>query len=272
MAPMQDQHWQLRLVSHSLKKKEKIRLLDRYLHLRGTDRALDLGCAQGILSFFLRRKGGRWISADLDALNLQTARELLGKNLLQVSEGFLPFRDRSLNMVVSLDYLEHLDDDLLCLAEIHRVLKAGGRLLLAVPRTGFPFLLNRLRPRLGMRLSFYGHKREGYRLHELRQKLQDAGLRPLKHRKFSGFITEFMELALNVLYIRLYGSSEPAGLRDGHIRPSTAEEFSQRRIAFRLYSMIYPLLWTLSRLDKLFFWQRGYGLMLWAVRPEKPDT
>ncbi len=272
MAPMQDQHWQLRLVGRSLKKKEKIRLLDRHLHLQAADLALDLGCAQGILSFFLRKKGGSWISADLDAVNLKTAQDLLVTNLLQVSEGRLPFQDRSLDMVVSLDYLEHLDDDRLCLDEIHRILKVGGRLLLAVPRAGFPFILNRLRPLLGMRLSFYGHKREGYRLHELRRKLHDSGLSPLKHRRFSGFITEFMELVLNVLYVRWYGSSGAAGLRDGHIRPSTAEEFSHRRTAFRLYSLFYPLLWMFSRLDRLFFWQRGYGLMLWAVRPEKPDT
>ncbi len=272
MAPMQDQHWQLRLVGRSLKKKEKIRLLDRHLPIRTADRALDLGCAQGILSFFLRKKGGHWISADLDAQNLQAAQGLLEKNLLRVSEGILPFQDRSLDVVVSLDYLEHLEDDRMCLAEITRVLKAGGRLLLAVPRTGFPFVLNRLRPLLGMRLSFYGHKREGYRLREIRNRLQEAGLRPLEHRRFSGFITEFMELMLNFVYIRLYGSSEPSGLRDGHIRPATAEEFAHRRAAFRFYSTIYPLLWVLSRVDKLIFWQRGYGLMLWAVRPEKPDA
>jgi hypothetical protein len=35
--------------------------------------------------------------------------------------------------------------------------------------------------------------------------------------------------------------------------------------------VIYPLLWLLSRLDRLFFFQRGYGLMLWAVKPEPPE-
>jgi len=269
MAPMQDTHWQLRLVGKSLKKREKIRILKSHLSVSPTDRVLDLGCAQGILSYFLRQRGGTWISADLDSVNLKTSQALLEKNLIQVTEGSLPFRDLSLDMVVSLDYLEHLDDDRACLSEIHRVLKKGGRLLLATPRTGFPFLLNRLRPLLGMRIEFYGHKREGYTLRNLKHMLEETGLYTIKQKSFSGFITEAMELALNFLYIRIYGSAEPApDLRDGHIRPSTAEEFTRRRGVFRVYSVIYPLLWLLSRLDRLIFFQRGYGLMLWAVKPE----
>jgi hypothetical protein len=101
--------------------------------------------------------------------------------------------------------------------------------------------------------------------------LEDAGFLPIKHRSFAGFITELLELSLNVLYIRIYGPDLSRGLRDGHIRPSTAEEFSQRKTAFRLYGMVYPLLWLFSRLDRLFFFQRGYGLMLWAVKPDRPE-
>ncbi len=269
MAPMQDTHWQLRLVGKSLKKKEKIGILKKHLSVAPTDRVLDLGCAQGILSYFLRQKGGTWVSADLDSVNLKTSQTLLEKNLLQITEGQLPFLDESLDLVVSLDYLEHLDDDQACLFEIRRILKKGGKLLLATPRTGFPFFLNRLRPLLGMKLEFYGHKREGYTPKNLQSMLEEAGLYAVKYRRFSGFITEAMELVLNFLYIRLYGSAEPApDLRDGHIRPSTAEEFTRRKGMFRVYSLIYPLLWLLSRLDRLFFFQRGYGLMLWAVKPE----
>ncbi len=266
MTPMDEKPWQLQLVRRSLKKKEKLRLLDKHWDVDPDSLILDLGCAQGILSYFLRRRGGRWVSVDLDFENLKTTQGLLKTGLLQVGPGILPFKDRSFDKVVSLDYLEHLDDDDLCLREIHRVLKKGGELLMATPRTGRVFALHNLRNILGMKLEFYGHKREGYTLKGLRSKLADSNLDYIKHKSFSRFFAEFLELILNFIYIKFFSSDEKPGLRDGHIRPTTAEEFSSRKKAFRLYSYIYPFVWLLSRLDNLLFFQRGYGLMVWAKK------
>jgi SAM-dependent methyltransferase len=264
---MREEHWQLQLVRKSLKKREKLKLLERHLSTDPGSVNLDLGCAQGILSWFVRRKPGFWVSADQDQVNLVTSRALLRSGLIRVGPGPLPFSDGSLDTVVSLDYLEHLDDDRLCLREIHRILKPGGRLLMAVPRTGRPFLLHRLRPLLGMKLEFYGHKREGYRLGDLRGLIEETGLVFEGHKRFSGFMAEFIELMLNALYTRFFSSKAPQGLRDGHIRPATDEEFQSRRRAFRLYGLIYPIVRMFTLLDRLFFFQRGYGLMVFASKP-----
>ncbi|MFC2160258.1 class I SAM-dependent methyltransferase [Acidobacteriota bacterium] len=256
--------WQLQLVKRSLKKKEKLQLLVKHLMIKPSDIILDLGCAQGILSYFLRKKGGLWVSADLDLVNCKSSLELLKNNIVQLGTESLPFKDASFDKVVSLDYLEHLDDDLGCLKEINRILKKDGELLLATPRTGRVYLLNKLRPFLGMKMEFYGHKREGYSLNNLNKKLDSSGLAPVQHKSFSRFFSEFIELLLNFLYIKLYQPKDPIGLRDGHIRPSTSNEFSSRKKAFRMYTYIYPFVWLFTRLDKLFFFQRGYGLMVWA--------
>jgi SAM-dependent methyltransferase len=266
MMPMDEKPWQLQLVRRSLKKREKLRLLDKHWDVDPDSLILDLGCAQGILSYFLRRRGGRWVSVDLDLENLKTTQSLLKTGLLQVGTEILPFKDRSFDKVVSLDYLEHLDDDDLCLREIHRILKRGGELLMATPRTGRVFALHKLRNILGMKLEFYGHKREGYTLKGLRTKFVNSRFEYIKHKSFSRFFAEFLELILNFIYIKFFSSDEKPGLRDGHIRPTTAEEFSSRKKAFRLYSYIYPLVWLLSRLDNLLFFQRGYGLMIWAKK------
>lgn len=266
MAPMEPP-WQLRLIKKSLKKREKLGLLDRFFFPSPQSLNLDLGCAQGILSYFLRRKGGWWISGDLDRINLLTSRDLLGYNLIQLGAGSLPFLDDSFANVISLDYLEHLEDDGLCLRELFRLLKPGGMLLIAVPRTGRGFVLHRIRPLLGMKLEFYGHKREGYSWAALRSLLQAEGFVIRRKRRFSGFLTEGIELLLNVIYTRFYTQEESVGLRDGHIRPTTQAEFVDKKGAFRIYSLFYPLVWLVSRLDKLFFFQRGYGLMVWAEKP-----
>jgi len=265
---MTEEHWQLQLVNKSLKKKEKLKLLKKHLEVKTDSVILDLGCAQGILSYFLRKKGGSWISADQDFVNLKTSQALLKKNLIQTGAGVLPFKNASFDLVVSLDYLEHLEDDQLCLEEIHRVLKKGGHLIIATPRTGRIYLLHRLRPLLGMKLEFYGHKREGYSFKDLKAKLEKAQMQFIKHKTFSRFFAEFIELMLNSLYVRFFSSEGSYGLRDGHIRPSTAKEFLSRKKAFKFYAFIYPFVWLFTRLDKLFFFQRGYGLIIWAKKPE----
>ena len=80
---MTEKHWQLQLVNKSLKKKEKLKLLKKHLEVKPDSVILDLGCAQGILSYFLRKKGGSWISADQDFVNLKTSQAILKKNLIQ---------------------------------------------------------------------------------------------------------------------------------------------------------------------------------------------
>lgn len=45
----------------------------------------------------------------------------------------LPFRDSCFDAVLSIAVLEHVDDPFQCAAELVRVLKPGGRLLVAVP-------------------------------------------------------------------------------------------------------------------------------------------
>lgn len=268
---MKDQPWQLQIFNKSIKKKEKLKLIDKHLEIDPSFIILDLGCAQGILSYFLRQKGGHWVSADLDYENIKTSQELLKTNLIQLEPGILPFRAGSFDMVVSLDYLEHLEDDDLCLTEIHRVLKKDGQLILATPHTGRIFLLHKLRPLLGLKLEFYGHKREGYSTKELKEKLEKHRFCVEKNQTFSRFFSEFLELLINVLYRKFSTIKHTKSLRDGQIRPTTEAEFNAKRKAFKLYGFIYPAVWLCSKLDNLLFFQKGYSLLVWARKFREQD-
>ncbi len=263
---MSEEPWQLRLVKKSLKKKEKIRLLQKTIPVRPDRSALDLGCAQGILGYFARRRGGFWVHADEDLANLQTAKDILEDGLIRLSGESLPFRDGSFDLVLCLDYLEHIDHDDRALAEIARVLKGGGEFIAVTPHTGPFFLLHKLRSAIGLRLEYFGHKREGYSFRDLEFKLGRTGLRVEKRVTYSRFFSEFFELLLNFAYLKLLAPRPVAERRDGHIRPANREEFRAQEKSFALYSFFYPFVWILSRLDTLLFFQKGYSLMVWAKK------
>jgi len=262
---MRDVPWQIRIAERSIKKRDKLRLLDKWLADDPQRKALDLGCAQGILSWYLRKKGGFWVSADRDMANLRTARELLGKGLVQVPEAALPFRSGAFDLVTCLDYLEHIDLDDECLRECFRVLKAGGEAVVVTPQTGRLFLLHRLRSALGMKLEFYGHKREGYGRKDLVAKLEAAGFEVVRTKSYSKFASELIELLLNLAYVRMTARRPVReALRDGRIRPATAEEYGAQSGKLRLYGAVYPFVWLVSRLDVLLFFLKGYSIMVLA--------
>ncbi|MBN2408238.1 MAG: class I SAM-dependent methyltransferase [Candidatus Aminicenantes bacterium] len=263
---MSNAPWQLRLVKKSIKKREKLRLLRLTVPVRHDRKALDLGCAQGILGYFARQRGGFWVHADEDLANLKTAGDLLGGDLVQLRGESLPFGDTSFDLILCLDYLEHVDEDDRVLAEIFRALKPGGRFIAVTPHTGPFFLLHKLRSAAGLRLEDFGHKREGYSSADLKAKLGRAGFRVEKSVTYSRFFSEFFELLLNVAYIKFLAPHPDARRRDGHIRPASKEEFRAQEKSFALYSLLYPFVWTLSRLDALLFFQKGYSLMVWAKK------
>ncbi len=261
---MKDEPWQLRLFKKSIKKKQKARLFERSVAFDPTRTALDLGCAQGMLSYFARKKGGFWVSADEDQSNLRAARELLKEGLVRLSGYALPFPDRTFDLVLCLDYLEHIDNDDVALEEMARVLRPNGRLILVTPHTGPFYIFHRLRAALGLKLEFFGHKREGYTLAGLEAKLRRAHFRLEDKAYYSRTFSEFFELILNFVYIKILSPRPAEKKRDGHIRPSTVEEFSAQEKPFTLYTLVYPAVWLFSRLDTLLFFQKGYSLMVWA--------
>jgi SAM-dependent methyltransferase len=264
---MNPEPWQLRLVKKSLKKKDKLRLLERTIPISPGRTALDLGCAQGILGYFVRRRGGFWVHADEDLANLRTAGEILERDLVQLRGGELPFRGDSFDLVLCLDYLEHIEADDRALAEISRVLKSGGEFIVVTPHTGRFYLLHKLRSALGLRLEYFGHKREGYSFPELKAKLGRVDLLVKRKTTYSRFFSELFELILNFVYIKLLARGPSLQRRDGHIRPASAEEFEAQKKTFALYTLLYPAVWILSRLDTLLFFQKGYSLMIWARKP-----
>lgn len=96
---------------------------------------LDAGCGSGPLFAALRDRGAVVTGFDSSAKMLEQARKRLGADAaLQVADigSPLPFSDGAFDDVIASLVLHYLEDWTAPLAELRRVLRPGGRLILAV--------------------------------------------------------------------------------------------------------------------------------------------
>ena len=92
----------------------------------GSGIALDLGGNTGALRSPLGERGYRYINLDVRAFGA-------GEPSLIGDAHRLPFKDASLDVVVSKDTLEHFIEPWTVVREVDRVLKRGGRFIIWVP-------------------------------------------------------------------------------------------------------------------------------------------
>jgi SAM-dependent methyltransferase len=108
-------------------------------------RVLDLGCAFGFATRRLARRGYETVGVDASPAYIARARRAhpQGTYLLAEAEA-VPLPDHSFDGVLFLDVLEHVHDERAALAEIARLLKPGGTLIVSVPHRGLLWRLDSL--------------------------------------------------------------------------------------------------------------------------------
>jgi SAM-dependent methyltransferase len=137
---------------------------------------LDVGTSAGTNLRMLRDRGHQNV-VGLDS-SPEAIRFCTEKGLGEVRIGdicALPFPDATFDLVLATDILEHVDDDLLALRELRRVLKPDGRLLLTVPT--FKLLW-------GLEDEVSHHKRR-YRMSQILERVRTAGLTESEHFYFN---------------------------------------------------------------------------------------
>ena len=95
---------------------------------------LEIGCGSGIDTAEFARHGAIVTSTDLTGKSVELTRNLLkeiglSERVIQADAAKLPFEDKSFDCVYSYGVLHHIPDLETALAEIHRVLKPGGKLM-----------------------------------------------------------------------------------------------------------------------------------------------
>ena len=114
------------------------RTLERYVGKTATMDIVDVGCGSG-RNLELLDQFGKAVGVEPAGPGLEACRERgLGPD--RVAEGgatTLPFDDQSFDLACAFDVLEHLDDDAVGLAEMRRVLRPSGLVLVTVPAYRF---------------------------------------------------------------------------------------------------------------------------------------
>jgi SAM-dependent methyltransferase len=158
------------------------------LRLPAAARILDLGCGAGRHAFELYRRGARVVAVDWSASEVVGVRDMFdamreaGEVPAEARAGVarsdalhLPFPDAVFDAVVAAEVLEHIADDTRAIAELARVVKPGGTIVVTVPRW-WP-------ERVCWALSTAYHQVEGghvriYRRRDLLSRLNAAALQP----------------------------------------------------------------------------------------------
>ena len=118
-------------------------------------RILDAGCGSGPLSAALRDRGAVVTGIDSSAGMLELARRRLGSgaDLRLADLGTpLPFGDGAFDDVVAALVLHYLEDWTAPLAELRRVLKPGGRLIVSLDH---PFAVNIMHREAGRKPDYF---------------------------------------------------------------------------------------------------------------------
>jgi SAM-dependent methyltransferase len=164
------------------------------LRIRQSSMIIDVGCGVGSNLDLLKSMGFQVIGIDSEIYSLSFAKKCLSAvSLVNGNLINLPFKSNSIGLIIATDILEHLDDDIIGIKEIHRTLKQGGKAIFTVP--AFKFLWG-VQDVVGM------HKRR-YSRRELIRKIEHEGFKILRSSYFNFFL--FFPIFLARRIIRILG-------------------------------------------------------------------
>ena len=112
-------------------------MVRRWAPLEG-QRVLDVGCGVGLYTTAFMRETPAVFGIEIERERALEAKDRAAGVAQAIGER-LPFADGAFNTVFSHEVLEHVTDDRACFAEMVRVTRPGGRIIVFVPNRLYPF-------------------------------------------------------------------------------------------------------------------------------------
>jgi SAM-dependent methyltransferase len=138
---------------------------------------LDAGCGSGRNMVDLA-EFGRVTGLELADASVARARQRGVGEVVQGTLDAMPFDTACFDLAVTLDVIEHLEDDHRALAELRRVVRPGGHLLVTVPAY----------PRLWSQHDVVNHHFRRYTLGTLEAAARASGWRTVSSTHFNGLL------------------------------------------------------------------------------------
>ena len=109
----------------------RFEFFDRYISQWQELKVLDVGCGGGFSCEFMAKKGAITYGIDSSAKCIEVAQKHSCENSLNINYQVgiaenLPYQNRTFDVVICVDVLEHVSDYCQVVSEIYRVLKPGG--------------------------------------------------------------------------------------------------------------------------------------------------
>jgi len=180
---------------------------------------LDIGGYDGFISYNLNSifPDCKIVVVDIDSSGLKTA-ESHGLNILYASALDLPIQNNSVDIVLCLDLIEHIEDDNKLIKEISRVLKKTGKVILTTPIKRGDLIPLIGEDKMNEIHKKWGHVRKGYGIEQLKTLFQNNELAIIKAGKYFNLFSRYAYLFLML--------------------PSIPLKF--RRIIYNLFIMLEP--------------------------------
>jgi len=115
----------------------RFQMVRRWAPLRG-HRVLDVGCGVGMYTAAFLREAPYVFGVEIERERALEARER-ATGVVEATGERLPFPDAAFDVVFSHEVLEHVTHDRACVAEMVRVTRPGGRVVVFVPNRLYPF-------------------------------------------------------------------------------------------------------------------------------------
>jgi 2-polyprenyl-3-methyl-5-hydroxy-6-metoxy-1,4-benzoquinol methylase len=255
-----DDQWPIRLFNKSVLKQNKFKQIIQLLGPTDGLACLDIGSDNGVISYLFRQRGGTWKTADLDQQSVDAIKALVKSEVYHIDGKQTPFDDAEFDRVIIVDFLEHIPNDAEFMQELHRILKPEGTIIVNVPHVKNG-LLRRFRSAIGQTDEKHGHLRAGYTIQSLNRLFADEFI-PERCTTYSKFFSELID-ALIVFAVSVLKGKRQQQSKKGIL--VSENDLRQNQSMFRIYSLIYPMVWLFSQLDRFLFFTDGYMLIARAA-------